>query len=212
MLRPSLCAALSLTLTTLGAAGFAAAAPPPATGAPAVGSSVSIDMDADGKGGASFTVPSSSTKGSVVAASVRGNIVQTWPAHEYDFQGGCSKGIPVDQFQGGCQRSGDGWATFPADDELVLVHVADMGGADPLTGTVVAVAPAGDAFRPDTMRVGIIAILIGLVVQRLPAVVFQDGDDVVLRLYDGTNLTELARRPAARLPSPSVFEDLVAGF
>jgi hypothetical protein len=183
MSRPARLVVLSLALallTTLASA---------STSFAAAGSAVEIAVDA---GGASFTVPSSSTKGSVVANAARGSIVETC-----EFQGGCSK-VPT-----------EGWATFPSDRRVMLVHVPEMSGEGPYDGTIVASVPAGAGFRPESVRVGIIAILIGLVVQRVPVVGFQDGGDIVLHVFDGSSMHLLARQPIPAGQTASGFWDLL---
>lgn len=51
----------------------------------------------------------------------------------------------------------------------------------------------GASFDPGSTRVGIIAILIGLLTQPVPALSFQDGEDIVLRALDGGAGREVAR-------------------
>ena len=51
----------------------------------------------------------------------------------------------------------------------------------------------GEGFRPESTRLGIIAILIGLITQPAPAVSYQVGDELRVDVFDGNTFRAVAR-------------------
>jgi hypothetical protein len=71
---------------------------------------------------------------------------------------------------------------------------------------------ASGGWDPTTVRVGIIAILIGLQAQPMPALSFQDGDDVVLRALDGGAWRTIARQAVPPQASGLIEEEGVSYY
>ena len=69
--------------------------------------------------------------------------------------------------------------------------------AAPRGSTIAATLPLGADVDPASLRLGIIAVLIGFVPRPMPAVALQDGDQVRLYVLDGAGFRLLAQRPAA---------------
>lgn len=91
-----------------------------------------------------------------------------------------------------------------APDGALVAALAHAGGVrlmtfrDILVSSVVAPATEavlnlGVGWDPASVRVGIIAILIGLQARPTPALSFQDGEDIILRALDGGTLRTVAR-------------------
>jgi hypothetical protein len=66
---------------------------------------------------------------------------------------------------------------------------------------------AGDGFEPRSVRLGIIAVLIGLQAQATPSLSFQDGSDVVLKVLEGAALRTVARETVPPQASGLIEEE-----
>ena len=78
---------------------------------------------------------------------------------------------------------------------------------------MVGTVPISAAFVAGSARVGIIAILIGQVVRQAPVLSFQDGGDIVVYVFDGSSLRQLARECLPPGVSAWAFSDiLVSSF
>jgi hypothetical protein len=71
---------------------------------------------------------------------------------------------------------------------------------------------ASGGWDPTMVRVGIIAILIGLRTQPVPALSYQDGDDLVLRALDGGAGREVARVPVPPQASGFMEEEGISYY
>lgn len=89
---------------------------------------------------------------------------------------------------------GHGWATFPSSDSLYLYSLGHLDSHDPLDPELVATLSVGADYRPGSARLGIIAILIGLVVTEVPTVSYQVGNELVQVAWDGTKFKNLSRQ------------------
>lgn len=120
---------------------------------------------------------------------------------DYDLAGGPVRRTPL----GLTPPIGSNKGSFTAaPDGSLVTALAHAGGVrmmtfyDLLISSVVAPASPlilnlGGGWDPTSARVGIIAILIGLQAQPVPALSYQVGDDVVLRALDGGPGREIAR-------------------
>ncbi len=120
---------------------------------------------------------------------------------DFDLAGGPVRRTPL----GYTPPIGSNKGSFTAAPDGTLVTVlAHAGGAvvvsfkDLLVSSLVTPsAPlavnAGGGWDPTSVRVGIIAILIGLRTQPVPVLSFQDGEDIILRVLDGGQGREVAR-------------------
>ena len=120
---------------------------------------------------------------------------------DYDLAGGAIRRTPL----GFTPPIGSNKGSFTAaPDGSLVTALAYPGGArvvtfrDILISSVVnpsdpLIVNAGGGWDPTSVRVGIIAILIGLYAQPVPALSYQVGDDIVLRALDGGQGREVAR-------------------
>jgi hypothetical protein len=70
----------------------------------------------------------------------------------------------------------------------------------------------GDGFEPRSARLGIIAILIGLQAQPALSLSFQDGDDIILKKFNGATLTTVAREKLPPQASGLIEEEGIGWF
>lgn len=92
--------------------------------------------------------------------------------------------------------NGEVWGTFVAESSRVAYTFTDI-----LVSSVVAPTPRGSVtlaadYVPGSTRVGIIAILIGLLTQPAPAVSYRVGDDLVVAVPENGGLRTIARHDA----------------
>lgn len=121
---------------------------------------------------------------------------------DYDLAGGPVRRTPL----GFTPPIGSNKGSFTAaPDGSLVTALAHPGGAVVVTFEDLLVSSAvtpsapqlvnlGVGWEPRSARVGIIAILIGLLTQPVPALSFQDGNDIVLRALDGGAGREVARQ------------------
>jgi hypothetical protein len=120
---------------------------------------------------------------------------------DYDLAGGTIRRTPL----GFTPPIGSNKGSFTAaPDGALVTALAYPGGARVTTFSDILIAPvvtpgaplivnASGGWDPTSVRVGIIAILIGLQAQPVPALSFRVGDDLVLRALDGGAGREVAR-------------------
>jgi hypothetical protein len=105
-----------------------------------------------------------------------------------------------------------------APDGSLVAALADAGGVrvmvfhDILVSSAVSagtplVLNLGGGWDPTSVRVGIIAILIGLQAQPVPAISYQDGGDLVLRALDGGAWRTVARQAVPPQASGLIEEE-----
>jgi hypothetical protein len=155
------------------------------------------DPTGDTIGAALVAFPGDKTRAVALQRRSSGEVVLV----DFDLAGGPVRRTPL----GYTPPIGSNKGSFTvAPDGSLLTALAHPGGAllvtfeDFLISSVVApstslVINLGGGWDPSSVRVGIIAILIGLRAQPVPALSFQDGDDIVLLGLDGGAGREVAR-------------------
>ena len=120
-----------------------------------------------------------------------------------------------------------GWATFPSPYGIALAEIADLQGAGPYQGRLAGVLPVSGAFKPDSLRAGIIGGPVGFTIDiggsearrppiqqdlyvmrsslpdNSPRLWFQDEDELYLYAFDGSAFRLLERKTIP--PGPSAF-------
>ncbi len=108
------------------------------------------------------------------------------------------------------------WATFPSPHGIALAEIADPQGAGPYQGRLAGVLPVSGAFKPGSLRAGIIGGPVGFSVDMgtteakvsysdisfrgswlpdsSPGLWFQDGDELFLYAFDGSAFRLLERK------------------
>jgi hypothetical protein len=139
---------------------------------------------------------------------------------DYDLAGGAIRRTPL----GFTPPIGSNKGSFTAaPDGALVTALAYPGGArvttfhDILISSVVTpsaplIVNAGGGWDPTSVRVGIIAILIGLQAQPVPALSYQVGDDLVLRALDGGSGREIARETLPPQASGLIEEEGIGWF
>ena len=134
---------------------------------------------------------------------------------DFDLAGGAVRRTPL----GFTPPIGSNKGSFTAaPDGSLVAALAYAGGVrlmtfyDLLISSVVAPsAPVtvnlGGGWDPTSVRVGIIAILIGLYAQPVPALSYQDGDDLVLRALEGGTWRTVARETVPPQASGLIEEE-----
>ena len=118
---------------------------------------------------------------------------------DYDFAGGPVRRTPlgfiapVGSNKGSVVATGDGHVTVMVASGLTInmedvIISSFVPAGPPRTITV------GEGFRPESTRLGIIAILIGLVTKPAPAVSYQVGDELRVDVLDGNAFRTVARQ------------------
>jgi hypothetical protein len=108
---------------------------------------------------------------------------------DYDFTGGPPRRTPLGltaplgSTKGSVVASANGhaWATLSHEDGVALFDLGSLAGPGPLQPALLETLPVSASFDPDSTHLGIIAILIGLVVEPAPSISIQEGNQ--LRLY-----------------------------
>lgn len=92
---------------------------------------------------------------------------------------------------------GRGWFVFASSEgaRFMNVKMTDLMVSSYLAPVTVGTHFAGDGFDLRSIRLGIIAILIGLAPQSVPALSYQQGDELVVAAFDGTGFRTVARQP-----------------
>ena len=129
---------------------------------------------------------------------------------DYDFNGGLPRRTPLGltaplgSTKGSVVASADGhaWATFPYQDGIALFDLGDLAGPGPLQPALLGTLPVSASFDPDSTHLGIIAILIGLVVEPAPSISIQEGNRLRLYAHDGDELPAASPSRASR-PAPT---------
>jgi hypothetical protein len=141
----------------------------------------------------SFTVQAGATKGSVRASAAEKGVSFNFTKVEFSFVPGHD----------------DAWAAISIEDHIDMYGVAELDAGGTRRGRLVATLPVGDDFRPESLRLGIIAMLIDLVQQPAPAIWFQDGDQMRLYVFDGGGFRLLAQQPATSKVTMITFNDVL---
>jgi hypothetical protein len=119
---------------------------------------------------------------------------------DYDFVGGpvrrtvLALTAPLGSTKGSIVAGPDGHASVVVASAMRITIYDAL-----ITSFVVQVGPprtiiVGEGFRPESTRLGIIAILIGLLTQPAPAVSYQVGDELRVDAFDGTGFRTVARQ------------------
>jgi hypothetical protein len=96
--------------------------------------------------------------------------------------------------------TGSVWAAFASAEGIRLYDLGDLSIPGPLQPVQRGMRSMGDGFRPESTRLGIIAILIGLVTTPVPAVTYQYALDLGVDTgWEGTSARTVARIPAGAL-------------
>jgi hypothetical protein len=134
---------------------------------------------------------------------------------DFDLAGGTVRRTPL----GFTPPIGSNKGSFTAaPDGSLLAALAYTGGVrittfyDLLISSVVSpgaplIVNCGGGWDPTSARVGIIAILIGLQAQTVPALSFQDGDEIVLLALDGGTWRTVARETVPPQASGLIEEE-----
>jgi hypothetical protein len=81
-----------------------------------------------------------------------------------------------------------------------VIDLGDLSVPGPLAPVALDSIAAGAGFDPSSTQMGIIAILIGLLTEHVPAVFYVQGGQTVVLAFDGTKF-----RPAGLLPEEGIF-------
>jgi hypothetical protein len=128
------------------------------------------------------------------------------------------------------------WATFPSWYGIGLGEIADVRGAGPHLAKLVGTLPVSGAFRPHSLRAGIIAVPSGFAIdigtseakvqmqdvhfnrhsstiESAPALSFQDGDDVFVYAFHGSTFHLLERETVPPGTAASTLQNvLISGY
>jgi hypothetical protein len=121
---------------------------------------------------------------------------------DYDFAGGAPRrtplGItaPLGSTKGSVVASADGhaWATFPYDSGIALFDLGDLAEQGPLQPALLGTLPVSASFDPASTHLGIIAILIGLIVEPAPSISIQEDNRLRLYVHDGGEFRLIAEQ------------------
>lgn len=121
---------------------------------------------------------------------------------DYDISGGPPRRTPLGltaplgSTKGRVVASTDGraWATFPYESGLALFALGNLAGTGPLEPALLGTLPVTASFDPDSTHLGIIAILIGLLVEPAPSLSIQEGNRLRLYAHDGDEFRLLAEQ------------------
>jgi hypothetical protein len=164
----------------------------------------------------------------------------TWFEVIADQDGSCRGLIssPLGVVRGIVQAEPNGrnsWATFPSLHGIVLAQIADLQGTAPHQGRLVGVLPVSAAFRPDSLRVGLVVGPVGFAIdvgtseakvsvsdfsimrssrlESSPALAFQDGDELFIYTWDGSSFRLLDRKTIPPGTSAHELENvLISGW
>jgi hypothetical protein len=110
---------------------------------------------------------------------------------------------PIGSNKGSFTVAPDGhvWAALASANAIRLLDLGDLSATGPLAPVQASSITMGAGFDPESTRVGIIAVLIGLLTQPKPAVSYQVGDTLFSHVLNGGDLTLLDRQdiPAGSL-------------
>lgn len=103
---------------------------------------------------------------------------------------------PIGSNKGSFTVAPDGhvWAALASANAIRLLDLGDLTATGPLAPVQSSSLMPGAGFDPESTRVGIIAILIGLMTQPKPVVSYQSGGELVRRVLDGGDLTLLDKQ------------------
>ncbi len=123
------------------------------------------------------------------------------------------------------------WATFRSGHGIGVAEIADVRGAGPYQGRLVGQLPVSGAFKPDSLRAGIIVDPLGFAIdvgtseakvstsdspvgrssrlESAPALLFQDGDALFVYAFDGLAFRLLERKAVPPGTSAVDFTDIV---
>ena len=122
---------------------------------------------------------------------------------DHDFNGGPVRRTPlgftppIGSNKGSFVAAPDGrvWVAFASSGGIRLFDVGDVSAPGALQPDPRGILAAGAGFDPGSTRLGIIAILIGLVAQPVPSLSYQSGDELFVSAYDGSGFRPVARQP-----------------
>jgi hypothetical protein len=103
---------------------------------------------------------------------------------------------PIGSNKGSFTVSPDGrvWAAIAGGGVLRLFDLGDLSVDAPLAPSASGALPLGPGFDPESTRLGIIAILIGLVSEPVPAVSYQVDDELAVSVLDRDGFRTFARQ------------------
>jgi hypothetical protein len=128
---------------------------------------------------------------------------------DYDVAGGPVRRTPLGftaplgSTKGSFVAGPDGqvWAAVASPGGIRLFDLGGLSSTEALEPAQKAVIAGGAGFDPGSTRLGIIAILIGLVAQPAPAVSYQRGDELIVSVLEGEALRTVVRQA---LPSDAL--------
>jgi hypothetical protein len=123
---------------------------------------------------------------------------------DFDFAGGPVRRTPlgftppIGSNKGSFTVSPTGtvWAAVASADGIRLFDLGDLTATGPLQPVQLGFVGFGvdTGWEGTSARLGIIAILIGIVAEPVPTISYQSGDQLVLLAFDGTRLREVRRQ------------------
>jgi hypothetical protein len=121
---------------------------------------------------------------------------------DFDFAGGPVRRTPlgftppIGSNKGSFTVSpaGSVWAAITSPDGVRLFDLGDLSATGALQPVQLAMIGVETGWEGTSARMGIIAILIGLVAEPAPAVSFQTGNELVTLVLDGTRFREVRRQ------------------
>lgn len=119
---------------------------------------------------------------------------------DYDIAGGPVRRTPLGFTAPLGSNKGSVIATNDGHLHVVVANSIKVVFTDMLVSTYVTPASpprtltVGDGFRPESTRLGIIAILIGLFTKETPAISFQRGNELIVAVPDGAGFRTIARQ------------------
>lgn len=82
--------------------------------------------------------------------------------------------------------NGDVWAAFASSDGILVLDLGDLGAPGPLAPANLDFLNAGGGWDPTSVRMGIIAISIGQVVEQRPALYIGETEKQIVLVWNGT--------------------------
>ncbi len=142
-----------------------------------------------------FVMPDGTPRAWALVRRASGELVLV----DYDFEGGPVRRTvlaftaPLGSNKGSVVAGGDGHLS------VVVASAMKVTFYDLMISSFAAAGPprtliVGESFRPESTRLGIIAILIGLVTRPAPAISYQVGDELRVDAFDGTSFRTVARQ------------------
>ena len=134
---------------------------------------------------------------------------------DHDFNGGPVRRTPlaftppIGSNKGSFTATPDGhvWAALASAHNIRLLDLGDLSATGPLAPVQSSALTLGEGFDPESTRVGIIAILIGLLRQPKPSISYQVGDELFVHGLKNGELELVARQKVPEGASGLIEED-----